>query len=105
MQYQRILLSTVVLASLGLTACTNTHIGYNVEVQQGNIITAKMANQLRVGMSREQVMSIMGEPVVVCTFNNDRWEYVYTLSKRGHALETKHTTVIFSGDRLVKIIK
>ena len=105
MQYQRILFSTLVLASLSLTGCTNTHIGYNIEVQQGNIITPKMVKQLRVGMSREAVLEIMGEPLVVATFNTNRWDYAYTLSRRGHPLQTAHTSLIFQGDRLAKIIK
>lgn len=105
MQYQRILFSALMLASTMLTGCTNTHIGYNIEVQQGNIITPKMVKQLRVGMSREAVLEIMGEPMVVSTFNPNRWDYAYTLSKRGHPLETRHTSLIFQNDRLAKIIR
>lgn len=104
MQYQRILFSTLVLASLSLSGCTNTHIGYNIEVQQGNIITPQMVKQLKVGMSREAVLEIMGEPMVVGTFNPNRWDYSYTLSRRGHPLEKKHTTLIFHNDSLVKIL-
>ena len=48
-------------------------------IQQGNIITQAMVDQLKPGITREQVAYIMGEPVLRNTFDDDRWDYVYTI--------------------------
>ena len=48
-------------------------------IQQGNIITQAMVDQLAPGVTREQVAYIMGEPVLRNTFDDDRWDYVYTV--------------------------
>ncbi len=52
---------------------------YRLTVQQGNVITQEMVDSLKPGMTREQVAYIMGEPVVRNPFDQDRWDYVYTL--------------------------
>ena len=48
-------------------------------IQQGNIITQEMVDQLKPGITRDQVAYIMGEPVLRNTFDDDRWDYVYTI--------------------------
>ncbi|NOX50640.1 MAG: outer membrane protein assembly factor BamE [Gammaproteobacteria bacterium] len=52
---------------------------HKVTVQQGNVITQEMIDQLKPGMSRIQVAYIMGEPILRSTFNPNRWDYVYTI--------------------------
>ena len=52
---------------------------YRLTVQQGNVITQEMVDSIKPGMTREQVAYIMGEPVVRNPFDQDRWDYVYTL--------------------------
>ena len=57
---------------------------YRVTVQQGNVITQNMIDQLKPGMTRRQVAYIMGEPVLRNTFNEDRWDYIYTIYLPGY---------------------
>ena len=52
---------------------------HRVAIQQGNIITQEMVDQLKPGITRDQVAYIMGEPVLRNTFDDDRWDYVYTI--------------------------
>ena len=70
------------LAALSLAAlvasCSLPRV-YRLTVQQGNVITQEMVDSLKPGMTREQVAYIMGEPVVRNPFDQDRWDYVYTL--------------------------
>ena len=42
---------------------------YRITVQQGNVITQEMVDQLKPGMTRSQVAYIMGEPILRNTFN------------------------------------
>lgn len=65
-----------------LTSCALPRV-YKVTVQQGNVITQQMVDSLKPGMTREQVAYVMGEPVIKNPFDQDRWDYVYTLRVPG----------------------
>lgn len=73
---------------------------HKISVQQGNVITQEMIDRLKPGMSRSQVAYVMGEPVLRNTFNEDRWDYIYTLDIPGVLEQTVHMTLFFEGDAL-----
>ena len=56
---------------------------HKVTVQQGNVISQQMIDKLKPGMTRSQVAFIMGEPVFRNAFNDDRWDYIYTIELPG----------------------
>ena len=73
---------------------------HKITVQQGNVITQEMVDQLKPGMTREQVAFIMGEPVVRNIFNQDRWDYIYTIRVPGRFETEQRFTVFFQNDTL-----
>lgn len=74
---------------------------YRPDVPQGNIITQEMVEQLRPGMTREQVRFLLGTPLVVSVFHQDRWDYVYHLKRgKGNEVQTRKMTVLFKDNRL-----
>ena len=76
---------------------------YKMTVQQGNIVTPEMVDQLQLGMNKRQVRYLLGTPLLADFFNSDRWDYVYTM-RRGHkALERRRVTVLFKDDALVGV--
>ena len=91
-----------------LAACTRSFDGgynapflYKIDIQQGNVIEQEMLNKLRPGMDKNQVRFIMGTPVIVDPFHNERWEYVYSFQKGGGVREQRHITLHFKDERLV----
>ncbi len=50
---------------------------YKINVEQGNIVTQEMVDQLKPGMNRRQVRFILGTPLIEDTFNQNRWDYLY----------------------------
>jgi outer membrane protein assembly factor BamE len=74
---------------------------YRPDVQQGNVVTKEMVDQLRESMSRDQVRFLLGTPLLTSVFHTDRWDYVYYL-QRGNSDEKqlRHLVVLFSNDRL-----
>lgn len=76
---------------------------HRIDVQQGNVIDQEALNQIRPGMNRRQVRYILGGPMVTDTFHKDRWDYIYSLQKRGQVLEQKQVTLYFANDTLVNI--
>ncbi len=73
---------------------------YRIDVEQGNIITQDMVDQLKPGMTRRQVRFILGTPLVEDSFNRSRWDYIYTLRNGFDTLEQQRLSVYFDGDAL-----
>ncbi len=76
---------------------------YRIDVEQGNIVTQEMADQLQPGMSRRQVRFILGTPLVEDPFNLDRWDYPYRRSNGTTILDDSSFTVVFDGDSLADV--
>jgi len=79
------------------------HILYRIDVQQGNVVTEEMLEKLKPGMTKPQVLFIMGSPLIVDTFRDNRWDYVYILREKGDLIEQKRLTLFFEEDTLVNI--
>lgn len=76
---------------------------FKMEVQQGNVVTSKMLLQLRPGMTRSQVRYIMGTPLIVDSFRDNRWDYFYELRKEGKIIEKRRVILDFDKDSLVSV--
>lgn len=79
-----------------LGGCTLLH-AYRPTVTQGNILNDDAIAQLRVGMTSDQVLYLMGTPILTNTFEPDRWDYVYTYKKGLHPRLQRHITLYFVG--------
>lgn len=99
----RILLIAFALASL--TACGGIGFPgvYRINVEQGNLVTQDMVDQLKPGMTRRQVRFIMGTPLVEDSFNRQRWDYPYVMRRGDEVLRESQVTVHFDGDRLTGV--
>lgn len=76
---------------------------YKMTVQQGNIITEEMVDQVDLGMSRSQIRYLLGTPLLTDMFHTDRWDYTYTI-RRGHEpMQTRRLTLFFEEDSLSRI--
>ena len=73
---------------------------YKVEIEQGNVVNADMVNQLHLGMTKEQVIFVMGEPLLTDPFHNDRWDYYYSLKTKGKLRDRTNLTLHFKNDKL-----
>ena len=73
---------------------------YRVEIQQGNAISQDMLDRLKPGMTPSQVRFVLGTPLLVDPFRNDRWDYIYRLEKGGRLIEHRRITVVFEDDKL-----
>ena len=73
---------------------------YRVTVQQGNVITQEMVDKLKPGMTRSQVAFVMGEPILRNTFNEDRWDYIYTVYLPGYFDQEVRMSLFFQDEVL-----
>lgn len=91
----------IIIAAMSLSACSSWVFRY--DVPQGNYLDKKSINKLQVGMTKEQVKFILGSPVIVDTFDNDTWNYVYRLkSGKSKKFDRQRKLVInFENDKVV----
>lgn len=74
---------------------------YRPDVQQGNVVTKEMVDQLAAGMTRDQVRFLLGTPALVSVFHQDRWDYVYLLKRgKGSEVQSRRLTVFFKDNRV-----
>lgn len=103
---RNILRATLLTAALtGLGACGFVGFPgvYKIDIEQGNLVTQDMIEQLEPGMSRRQVRFIMGSPLVEDTFNPDRWDYPYVIRNKQDIIREAQVRIFFEGDRLVNV--
>ena len=73
---------------------------YEVEIVQGNVVTAEQVAMLRPGLSREQVRELLGTPLLTDMFHAGRWDYVFTVHRQGIADQRRRLAVFFQDGRL-----
>ncbi len=82
-------LALIILSAALLSGCS-----------QGNIVNQEMVDQLRPGMTRSQVRYIFGTPLLMDTFDQDRWDYYYGIKPPGRTETRERITVFFEGNTL-----
>ncbi len=103
-EHGRVLRVLALAALLLTTACAKAPLGvYRIDVQQGNVLSEDMLAQLAPGMEKRKVRFLLGTPVLIDTFNQDRWDYIYTYSRGGGAIEQRRITLFFADERLERI--
>lgn len=83
-----------------LGACSEFPWVYKVDIEQGNIIEQEKVDQLVPGLTTSQVRFLLGSPLVADTFNQNRWDYIYNISKAGEEKTQERLTLYFKDDRL-----
>lgn len=76
---------------------------YSIDIEQGNMVDQGMVDQLRPGMSKRQVLYIMGSPMLADTFHEKRWDYLYAKQPGGEDRMQKRIALFFDGDALVGV--
>ena len=76
---------------------------YKQPIYQGNLLEKANVDQLQAGMSRQQVVLLLGTPSVSDPFHHDRWDYTATQrTGRLGRTEMKNLTLYFEGDTLAR---
>ncbi len=78
---------------------------YKMDIQQGNALSNETVTQLQKGMSKAEVASLLGNPLLHDNFRANRWDYIY-FKRHGNKLKNKQNlTLYFKNDQLIKVQK
>lgn len=88
------LIAGMIMGLLTFSGCSV----YKIDIQQGNIITQDMINQLRPGMTKAQIKYLMGTPLIQDPFHANRWDYIYSIQPGGGALRQENVVLSFDAN-------
>lgn len=92
----------ILLITALLIATSGCAIVYQQPVFQGNILEKSRVDQLKEGMSQQQVAALLGTPAVQSPFDQSRWDYVASNRRDRGDTEVKNLTVFFEGGNVVR---
>ena len=95
--FKKLILIAISATVFSISGCTSFY-PYKMEIRQGNYVTSEMRKKIKVGMSRQQVTSVLGSPLVNDVFHANRWDYIYRLEEKGKLVEQQRLTLFFEGD-------
>lgn len=95
------------ITALLLTATLTAGCGivYHAPIYQGNLLESKNVEQLKTGMSKQDVLALLGTPSIADPFHSQRWDYVATEQDRRmqRKPDIKTLTLTFNGNTLASI--
>ena len=68
---------------------------YRIDITQGNILEPSKVAQIKAGMNKNQVVYLLGDPVLPTVFHDDRWDYVYYDNPSNEEIELYRLTLFF----------
>mgnify|MGYP001413382696 FL=1 len=93
----------ILIISLFLISCSSTGI-YKVTVTQGTVLKQEDVNKLEVGMNKDQVIFILGNPTFENFFEPNVWNYFYQVTRGNDMLAESKLKIIFDADNLLEEI-
>ena len=75
---------------------------YMLDINQGNYLSQDMVDKLKVGQTKVQVRQLLGTPLVVSLFRDNRWDYVYEFTRQGRVRDHRNFTVYFVDEKLAR---
>ncbi len=87
---------------LSLTHCLSYDFSNRV-IQQGNLIPASKVARLKMGMSKQDVIQLMGSSLVNHIFDADHLDYAYTWHRASSRMKQRYLCLAFQHDRLTHI--
>ena len=106
---RKLLILISAIASLFLAACSGDPVVsrlpfvYRIDIQQGNQLKQEDVEKLYTGMSRNDVIGLLGKPLIEDPFHPERLDYVYRLKPGKGTLKKSRLTLYFKDDALIQI--
>lgn len=76
---------------------------YQIDVTQGNYIDDKKLAQVEIGMSQEQIIYVLGSPMLIDQFDSSKWYYIRYIKPGGEPVQQSKIVLTFSNNQLVSI--
>ena len=78
---------------------------YKPTIMQGSVLEMSDVNLLQIGMTKNQVMDLIGSPSIIDPFHQYQWDYINHSSIEGETKIQYRLRLIFDGNILDEIDK
>ncbi|MBW0454584.1 MAG: outer membrane protein assembly factor BamE [Candidatus Kinetoplastibacterium crithidii] len=86
----------------GCSFVNQISIPYDQNIKQGNVINIEQQKMLKIGMTKKQVLSILGTPILKNIYQSEQWTYIQYNKTNKEKKNILQFTVFFKNDRLIK---
>lgn len=98
--------SLVIVTSVLLTGCSVVDRWvYRPDINQGNYVTPEAIELLKTGQTKDQVVFIMGSPMLTSIYGDNVWYYVFRQQPQHGQVSQRNYTVYFNEMGIVTDIK
>ena len=87
----------ILIISLIMMSCSNTSL-YKVSITQGTVFNQEDIDKLEIGMTKDQVTYVMGQPSFENFFEKNIWNYFYQI-KSGDTIELERRLKLVFDDK------
>ena len=93
----------ILIISLIMISCSNASI-YRVSITQGTVFKQEEIDRLEIGMTKDQVIYVIGQPSFENFFEKNVWNYFYQI-KSGDTIELeRRLKLVFDDENLLSEI-
>ena len=92
-----------IISILALSFLLSSCSVYKMDIQQGNSISNETVSQLKKGMSKAEVASLLGNPLLKDNFRSNRWDYIYYTGRGRTSSKQQSLTLIFANEQLIQV--
>ena len=78
---------------------------YKPSIMQGSVLEIESVEKLQLGMSKSDVMDLIGSPSINDPFHQYQWDYIHHSTVNGEQVIHYRLRLVFDGDVLVEIDK
>ena len=75
---------------------------YKISIEQGQLINEEKLNKIDAGLSKNQVLYLLGKPSNINPFLSDQWNYLYF--NNSNQKEIKKLVIYFKNEKVYKIL-
>jgi outer membrane protein assembly factor BamE len=90
----------IIIISLLIFSCSNTSL-YKVTITQGTVFNQDDLDKLEIGMTKDQVNFVMGQPSFENFFEKNVWNYIYKITTGDEVDVEKKVRLIFDSQNLL----
>ena len=90
----------IIIISLLIYSCSNTNL-YRVTITQGTVFAQEDVDKLEIGMTKDQVSFVMGQPSFENFFEKNVWNYIYKITTGDTVDMEKKVKLVFDEKNLL----
>ena len=78
---------------------------YKKDINQGSVLRVEKYNEIKLGMTQDEVIMLIGTPSIDDVFHKNQWEYIHHSILKNNEVLSIRITLLFDEGKLIDISK